>query len=57
MENKIKIKVDNTEIKETLDIIRKIKYELNVIKRQGVSKKEIKHLIKNIAKEVKAMRK
>lgn len=51
---KIKCEVDNTEIKETIKLIRLLKYEVIELKKQGISSKVInKILLKKYSKKFK----
>lgn len=50
----IKCEVDNTEIKETINLIRRLKYEVIELKKQGLASKVInKILLKKYSKKTK----
>ncbi len=50
----IKCEVDNTEIKEAINLIRRLKYEVIELKKQGLASKVInKILLKKYSKKTK----
>ena len=56
---KLGVEVDKTELKEALDLAKKLKFELREVEKQlkkisklGVSKRQLKQIFKNWKKEI-----